>query len=87
MATVKTKTEKPVAAAKEATSAKKTVAAKKPATKAASPRKKAAGVTANNQVSYEAIQHAAYLIAEKDGFVKDAISYWLEAEAQAKAPQ
>lgn len=84
MAIEKTKTEKPAAAVKKTAATKKPAAAKKPATKAASPRKKTASATVNNQVSYEAIQHAAYLIAEKDGFVKDAISYWLEAEAQSK---
>lgn len=39
---------------------------------------------ASNQESYEVIQQAAYFIAEKNGFAGDAVSYWLEAEAQLK---
>lgn len=39
---------------------------------------------ASNQESYEVIQQAAYFIAEKNDFSGDAVSYWLEAEAQIK---
>lgn len=38
----------------------------------------------SNQESYEMIQQAAYFIAENNNFSGDAVSYWLEAEAQVK---
>ena len=38
----------------------------------------------SNQESYEMIQQAAYFIAEKNSFAGDAVSYWLEAEAQVR---
>lgn len=34
---------------------------------------------------YRRIQEQAYLRAEKDGFRKDPVEYWLEAEAEAGA--
>lgn len=70
---------KEVKVKKPAATAKKAPAAKKPAARTSAKKK-----TENNQASYEVIQHAAYLIAEKDGFAKDAIAYWFEAELQIK---
>ena len=34
---------------------------------------------------YERMQQAAYLLAEKDGFHKDPVEYWLAAESAADA--
>jgi len=44
-------------------------------------------VDASNQALCEMIQQVAYLIAEKNGFAGDAVTYWLEAEAQVKSAQ
>lgn len=72
MATTKSKTidtAKPVATAKKTTTKKKAASI---------------GDISGDQVLYEAIQQTAYFIAEKNSFSGDAVSYWLEAEAQIK---
>ncbi len=91
MATIKKTTTKKVAkkTTKKKTTAKKT-AAKAPAKKrpaAKKPAKKAA--PARMVVSLEQrflmIQEAAYLLAAKNGFEGDMVSYWLEGEKEIGA--
>ena len=49
------------------------------------PPKAAPGQTATPEQRYRMIQEAAYLLAEKDDFQGDPMSYWLEAEADIDA--
>ncbi len=67
------------APAKKKTAAKKAPAKKTPAKKAAAKKTKKAKYTAE-QV-YSMIEQAAYFTAENDGFSKDPIAYWSQAEA------
>lgn len=64
------------ATAKPKTTPVKKAAVRKPAAK------KASSTSTNNEANYNAIQQAAYLIAERNNFSGDPLSYWLEAEAR-----
>lgn len=60
--------------------AKKAVAKKVPAKKA--PAKKATGKTVVSQEQFCAmVSEAAYFAAQNDGNRKDAVAYWMDAEA------
>jgi hypothetical protein len=69
---------------KTATTAKKpaTATAKKPAASAKAPTPKAAPTP---EQRYRMVQDAAYFIAEKNGFVKGSMDYWIAAEAEIEA--
>lgn len=66
-------------ASPKTTPVKKAAPVKKVATKKAV-AKKAAVTDSNNEVRYKIIQETAYLLAERDSFSGDPLSYWLEAE-------
>ena len=46
------------------------------------PRAKKVAIEGSPQERYEAIEYAAYFIAERNGFVGDPLAFWAEAEAQ-----
>ncbi len=73
----------------------KTAASKAPAKKAAAPKKAAPAkksvkstkapkklVSAKGEAAFKQIEQEAYYIAEKDGFNKDPLEYWCEAEVK-----
>ena len=95
----KKKTDSKEPAAKKAVRKKKTAAKKKAAPKTKPAEKKQKKTAAKrkttkrspevsspcNEESYATIQTEAYLLAERDGFTKDPIHYWLEAEQRLTA--
>ena len=70
--------------------AKKAVVKKAAAPKKAAPAKKAAKptkapkklVSTKGEAAFKQIEQEAYYIAEKDGFSKDPLAYWCEAEVK-----
>lgn len=75
-----TETKKKAPASTKTTTAKpKAAPVKKVATR--KPAAKKAAASSSNEAHYNRIQEAAYLIAERNNFSGDPISYWLEAEA------
>lgn len=68
------------ASAKKATVAKKTDK-KVPAKKSAAPKMKTVSlVDSRGEVAFQKIEQEAYYIAERDGFSRDPVAYWFEAE-------
>jgi hypothetical protein len=67
---------------KKATSKKSVTSEVTPKKATPKPRAKKIAIEGNPQERYEAIQYAAYFIAESNGFVGDPLAFWAEAENQ-----
>ncbi|MFU8780183.1 MAG: hypothetical protein ACNA71_04065 [Kiritimatiellia bacterium] len=88
--TAAAKTAKPVAqaaaktapVAKKAPIAKKVAAKKAPAVKRASKASAATLVSPLGEVAFKQIEQEAYFLAERDGFSKDPLTYWSQAEVK-----